>query len=486
MFLGTGDCHIKQTALFFQFPDRHGSQRTREDILLQSYNEDSSKFQTLSRMNGHQGHTRFILGSLTIRIRKQCHILQIIRKKGFIHSTLFPALLDEGRHTAQEFLQVLLSCQVIGISATHDILTDATLLDDSITQFIYIRSMRTLDKRRNEQSEIIQFRQCTLVYIESIMCRLAYHLPETHLVLMRTVSNLHHRCCADTASRIVDDTLDGFLIIRISHQSEIGNNILDFLALIEAQSAIDAIRNALPSELLLEAAALGVGTIQNGEIMIFAIILTLDALDVLSHDYRLFLVAVSRFVLQLLAYRILAIYILLDLIAIILNQTVGCLHDSLRRTVVLLQFEETCTLQLLLIIQDIVNIGTTEAVDTLRIITHSTYPKFLLAQLHHDRHLHMVGVLILIYQDIIEAGCIFLSDFFMFSEQLMGQHQQIIKIHGVGLFATLYISQEYLSHFRHLCTLVLLIDGSITGIGFGTHQIVLSHRYLGMDSSRLV
>ena len=318
------------------------------------------------------------------------------------------------------------------------------------------------------------------------MCRLAYHLPETHLVLMRTVSNLHHRCCADTASRIVDDTLDGFLIIRIGHQSEISDNILDFLALIETQSAIDAIRNALFSELLLKAAALGVGTIQNGEIMIFAIILTLDALDVLSHDYRLFLVAVSRFVLQLLAYRIFAIYILLDLVAVKLNQTVGCLHDGLSRTVVLFQLEETCSLQLLLIIQNIVDIGTTETVDTLRIITHSTYPQLLLAQLHHDRHLHMVGVLILIYQDIIEAGCIFLSDFFMFSEQLMSQHQQIIKIHGICLSAALHVSHEYLSQFRHLRTLVLLKDSSITGIGFGTHQVVLSHRNSGMNSSRLV
>ena len=97
-------------------------------------------------MNGHQGHTRFILRPFTVSISKQCHILQIIRKIGFIHPTLFPALLDEGRHTAQEFLQVLLSCQVIGIPTTHDILTDATLLDDSITQFIYIRGMRTLDK----------------------------------------------------------------------------------------------------------------------------------------------------------------------------------------------------------------------------------------------------------------------------------------------------------------------------------------------------
>ena len=198
---------------------------------------------------------------------------------------------------------------------------------------------------------------------------------------MRTVSNLHHRCCADTASRIVDDTLDGFLIIRISHQSEIGNDIFDFLALIEAQSAIDAIRNALPSELLLEAAALGVGTIQNGEIMIFAIILTLDALDVLSHDYRLFLVAVSRFVLQLLAYRILAIYILLDLIAIILNQTVGCLHDSLGRTVVLLQFEELCFLSFYIFklfteIQYIIYFSSTKGIYTLRIITHNTNSLF--------------------------------------------------------------------------------------------------------------
>ena len=104
MLLGTGNRDIEQAALLFQFPDRDCSKRTREDILLQTYYENSSKLQTLCRMNRHERNSRFILLSLTIRIRQQRYVLQIISKIGFIHSSLFLASSHEGLHTTQKLL----------------------------------------------------------------------------------------------------------------------------------------------------------------------------------------------------------------------------------------------------------------------------------------------------------------------------------------------------------------------------------------------
>ena len=437
-------------------------------------------------MNRHQRNTRFILITIAVSIGKQRHILQIILQEEFIKPTLFTAFLHKSRHTAQEFLQVLLTCQIIGILARHDILTDTTLLDNGITQFIDIRSLSPFDKRRNQQSEGFQLVHRTLVNRQSILLRGTDYRPETHLVLMGTVSNLQHRSSTDSTSRIVDDTLDSLFIIRIRHQTEISNNILDFLALVETQSAINAIRNTLLSELLLEAAALGIGTIENGKITILAAILAPDTLHVLRHNHRLFLVAVRRLILNLLTLRILAEHILRNLVAVVLDQTVSRLNDGLGRAVVLFQFEETRSLKLALIVENIIDICTTETIDTLRVITHGTNTLLLLTELHDDRHLNVVGILILIHQDIIEAGGIFVANILMLPEELIGKRQQIIEIHGIGLLAALHVSHENLTNLRDLRTLVLLEDSRIALISRSTHQVVLRHRNLGMNGSRLI
>ena len=168
------------------------------------------------------------------------------------------------------------------------------------------------------------------------------------------------------------------------------------------------------------------------------------------------------------------------------NQAVGCLHDGLRTTVVLLQLEESGTRQLALIVQNIVNVGTTETVDALRVIAHGTHTQLFPAQLHHNRHLHMVGILILIHQNIVKPLGILASHLLMVSEKLEGKHQQVVEIHGVRLLASLHILLIYLAHLLHVVALVLHKDVGIRLVGLRAHQVVLRHRNLGVYGSRLV
>ena len=486
MLLGTGYRHIQQAALLLQLPHRGSRNRTRENVLLQTHHENRGKFQTLRRMNRHQRNPRLILLAVTVGIRQQRHILQEIRQECLIHPALLLALSHKGLHTAQELLQVLLSCQVVGILALHDILADSRLLDDGIAQGIHIKRMRAVDERTDQQSEILQLCQGTLVHVQPVMRRLAYHLPDAHLVLVGAGSHLCHRGSTDAARRIIDDSLNRLLIVRICHESEISDDILDFLALVEAQSAIDAVRNALLSELLLEASALGISAVENGEIIIAAIVLALDALDVLRHNQRLLLVAVGWLILYLLALGIPAEHLLGNLVAVAANQTVCRLHDGLRTAVVLLQLEEAGTRQLMLEVEDIVDVGATETVDALRVIAHGTHAQLLPAQLHHDRHLHMVGILILIHQDKVKPLGILASHLLMVSEKLEGKHQQVVEIHGVRLLAPLHILPVHLAHLLHVAALVLHKDVGIGIISLRTQQVVLRLRNLGVHGSRLV
>ena len=137
-------------------------------------------------------------------------------------------------------------------------------------------------------------------------------------------------------------------------------------------------------------------------------------------------------------------------------------------------------------IQDIINISTTETIDTLRIITHRTDTLLFLTKLHHDIHLNLIGILILIHKNEIEAVSIFSSNILMITEQLEGKGKQIIKVHCVSLFTTLNIRSKDFPHLRHLLTQITLEEFTIGSIFIRSHQLVFCHRNLMMYGSWLV
>ena len=105
---------------------------------------------------------------------------------------------------------------------------------------------------------------------------------------------LAYRRVTNASCRIVDDATQRLLIVRISHHTEIGYDILDFLTLIEGQSAVNAVWYAVLTHLFLERTALRVGAIKDGEVAIFSPLLSTNALDIVTHDDGLLLVAVGR------------------------------------------------------------------------------------------------------------------------------------------------------------------------------------------------
>ena len=132
-----------------------------------------------------------------------------------------------------------------------------------------------------------------------------------------------------------------------------------------------------------------------------------------------------------------------------LYQTISRLNNSLCRTVVLLQFEELATLILLLKVENVINIGSTESVDTLCIITHDTYMTMLRSQLPNYLLLCIVSVLILIHeQELVLCGILFLY-LWIIIEQAECIDKQIVKVHSICLSAIRHIHFINLSHFRH-------------------------------------
>ena len=99
---------------------------------------------------------------------------------------------------------------------------------------------------------------------------------------------LAHRCLSYSSCRIVDDALESFLVIGIHRQSEVGDDILYFLALIERQPTINAVRHCLLAKRILKHTALCIRAVQDSKIRIFAPFPTLDATNGIHHHLCLF------------------------------------------------------------------------------------------------------------------------------------------------------------------------------------------------------
>ena len=148
-------------------------------------------------------------------------------------------------HTVHQFLHVLLTADALDGAVLHEVGHDAALLHHHAAQFIGIQLGGLLDEAVHEVVETIQFGKRALVDGKVIFGRVANHGPQTHATVRCGGHNLAHGGVANAACRIVDDTLEGLLIVGIDGQTEVGDDILDLLALVERQAAIDAVGNAI-------------------------------------------------------------------------------------------------------------------------------------------------------------------------------------------------------------------------------------------------
>ena len=301
MLLGSRNRHIEQSALFFELPHRISTHRAGEYILFEPHDKHRRELQTFCRVNRHQRHLIVRVALVAVEVGQQSHFLQEVGQIDLVAHILLLATLHKILHAREKFLEVLLSGYILWIATAVDVAADARVHDDIMTQRVGILRVLPSDPAFYQLAEVLKLRHRTFRDIHREQHGLLDHLPQTYTVCLCRLDNLAYGRIADTASRIVDNTLEGFFIVGIGNQPEIGNHILDLLALIEAQATIDAIRNAVLAHLLLKRTALRVRAIKNSEVSPRAMILPSDALDVLRHNHRLLLVRIGWLQLQLLS-----------------------------------------------------------------------------------------------------------------------------------------------------------------------------------------
>ena len=171
---------------------------------------------------------------------------------------------------------------------------------------------------------------------------------------------------------------------------------------------------------------------------------------------------------------------------ILFNQTVGSTDNSLRRPIVLFQLEYFRIGIHFCKIQYIVNICSPERIDTLRIIPYHTHMLMIFCQLQHNAVLGIVGILIFIYQNVAKLLLITCQYFGMISEKNKSIKEQIIKIHGIRLPATIPITMVNIPDRRHLGSTITFISLLIRGISRRRNQVVLRIRDTCLHTTRFI
>ena len=181
-----------------------------------------------------------------------------------------------------------------------------------------------------------------------------------------------HGGVAQPALGHVDDALEGEIVGARMHDTQIGERVADFLALVEARAADHAIGQAERDETVLELAHLERGAHQDGDLVERvrppAAVVALELLDLLADGARLFLRIPARGDLHLLARHVLGAQRLAEPAFVVGDEVRGGGEDVAGGAVVALEPDDLGAGEVVLEAQDVVDLGAAPAVDRLVVV----------------------------------------------------------------------------------------------------------------------
>ena len=169
-----------------------------------------------------------------------------------------------------------------------------------------------------------------------------------------------------------------------------------------------------------------------------------------------------------------------------MDKRVGGIDDGLGRAVVTLKFEQPRVRIALLESEDITYIRSAEGVDRLRVVAHYADVILRFGELFDDEVLGIVGVLILIDEDVLEDVLIVMERARILVEEQAEVGQQVVKIHRVSRLETKLVELIDIGHAVHAFDAVLLVDIGSEGIGLVVDEGILRGRDLREDDRGFV
>src|SRR5688572_14620397 len=184
--------------------------------------------------------------------------------------------------------------------------------------------------------------------------------------------------------------------------------MLNLGALEEAESPVNAVRNALREKRMLNHARLRIRAVEHGD-MRKPRAVTRERLDFLDDPARLVIVRFAFEDAHRLALAGRSPQVLAQAIAVVRNERVRGVEDVAVRAVILLEANHVLHLELPLEVAHVTDVRAAEGIDGLVVVAHAEISGVLRAEKLQPPILQAVGVLELVDQDVAEAARIVLA-----------------------------------------------------------------------------
>ena len=378
-------------------------------------------------MDGHERHLVVVARVLLlVHVGGERHALQPLLDGGlpelFARTNLGVALLLEKLHQVEQLLDVVERRSSLGAVLSAEERQNARTRRHLHTEVVE-SLLRTFERERaDERHELGDLAHDRALH--GIAHRLGHQrvdrLPHRHAPLGRQLGDTQHGGVADAARRIVDDAPEGLVVARVDHQPDIGQHILDLLAVVERRPLVDAVGNAAAAQRLFERLRLVVGAVEDRRFVPRIARGAHLVAQILYDQLGLLAVGVGFQHTDLLALVALREAPLFHAARIVDDHRVGRLDDRARRTVVLFQLEDFRFGIVALEGEDVFDLGAAERVDRLCVVAHDADLAVMLRQAADDDVLRVVGILIFVDQNIFELLLITLQHVGTVAQQDVG------------------------------------------------------------------
>src|SRR3989344_5746792 len=247
----------------------------------------------------------------------------------------------------------------------------------------------------------------------------------------------------DAAARFVDAPRERDAVRKVMRETQIGDDVPDFLALIESDAAYDAIGNVVREKNLFHDARLGVGAVQYDKIVKGTTILRCGG-NLARDKFRLVALIACGIGNQFLSPVFLRPQLFVALIGVVTNHMIGGDQNVLRGTVVLLEGDHGRVRVIFLKFENVADIRLAPPIDGLVVIADDEEVTMLSRKERDEEILRVIRVLILVHEDVAEAVLIALQNIGIFREQFDGKHKEIVKVERVVFTERLFVRSIHL------------------------------------------
>ena len=273
----------------------------------------------------------------------------------------------------------------------------------------------------------------------------------------RRVGQLFERARTDAARRKIDHAREGGVVVRVLHQAQIRERVLDFGALEKAQAAIDAIGNAGLEQIGFDDPRLRIAAIKHRNFA--ARFAGADqALDFFDDPLRFLAVGHGFIHTHRLAMAAVGAQILAQALGVARDQLVGGIENVAVAAVILFELDQMLDLKLALEGGHVAHIGAAKRVDALVVVADREHRRLFAEQLE-PAVLQGVGVLEFIDQDVLEARLVMRAQRLVGHQHFIRAQQQLGEIDHAFLLALAVVLGIKLDQ----TTVVIVVDRHILG-----------------------